>query len=160
MRGARHDGAEHVVAADHHDLIDAGFSRFFARHVDRLLEAAGHHRTGRDKAAFRESTILARWSSGRPKRLEGAPAHEHGLAERHLAELLEVGAQPPRKIAAPADGAVLGPGDDKRDDRLADRPPLLQAHTATLAWKRRMRVVAEELEILIDEVEAATAPRD
>ena len=68
------------------------------------------------------------------KRLEGAATHDDGLAERDLAELLQVGGQPPGKIAADADGAVLGPRDDERDDRIAARRPRLNAHTATLAW--------------------------
>ena len=51
-------------------------------------------------------------------RLVGLAAHDDGLAERELAEALEVGRHAPGQLAVAADDAVLRHGDDEGYDHV------------------------------------------
>src|SRR6476620_3574423 len=87
--GERHDGPEHVVAADHHYFVDTGILGGAAGMREPLLKAA------RDDGARRRQTGIAgehdidALVENAGKGLKGAAPHEDGLAERHFPELLE-----------------------------------------------------------------------
>ena len=130
----RHDGAEYVIAADHHDLVDPCLLRGPAGMRKPLLQAARHDGARRNEARLARKHDVEPVIEDAGKRLEGAAAHEDRLAERDFAELLEIGGEPPGEIAADADGAVLSPRHDEGNDGIARRSRRVAAHTATLAW--------------------------
>src|SRR5262245_42923931 len=131
--GERHDGAKYVVAPDHYDLVDPCFLASTAGVLQPLLQAAHYDSARRHEARLAREHDIDAAIEHAGKRLEGASAHQNGLAERDFAELPEIGGEPPGKIAADADGAVLSTRHHKGDDGIALRSRRLSAHTATLA---------------------------
>ena len=124
--------AEDILAADHHDLVDAGPFGRAPRLSKPLFQTVGHDCVRRDKAAVAgEHDVEAAIENAR-KRFEGAPAHDDGLAHGDLTEIAHVAGEPPGQVPAPADGAVLSHGHDQRDDGRAGRLPI-RTHTATSA---------------------------
>ena len=120
--GIRQHGAEYVLAADHHDLVDPGFVRGRGRRC-----ASPSSRLRATMAPGATKPALAREHDVEPaSRTRGSDWKVRrpmmtGLPSVTLRNCLRSVEQPPGQIAADADGAVLSPRHDEGNDGIARR---------------------------------------
>jgi hypothetical protein len=82
-------------------------------------------------------TMVVRPASGLDRQI-GLAAHHHRLAHGEAAEMLQIGLEPPRHVAAQPDHAVVGDGGDEDELdtsqlRRGRTGAIRSAHTATFA---------------------------
>src|SRR5262245_32702380 len=82
--------AEHILAADYHDLAGAGSRRRVPRGCEPLIQAVGHYGIGRDEALVAGEHDVEPAVENARQRLEGAPSHDHRLAHSDFSKIAHV----------------------------------------------------------------------
>ena len=146
--------AEDVLAADDHDLVDAGRSPRPARAISspssRLWATTA---PGRDEAAIARQDDVERGRRGRAASdLKVRRPMMIGLAEGHFAEIAHDRCESRQGRSPPLPMAPFSPMATTSAMMGAPAAALHDSHRH-LGVDRRVRVVAHELEVLIGEIE-------